>query len=90
MRDLPKITERYLMVRRRRQSDHFSQRDMENLLETLRRTRHFALKYQHSHGFGSEGRRKAEAFCDAIDDFAKELTGDRTYFWLPSPSYPSS
>ena len=90
MRDLPKITELYLMIRRRRQADHFSERDMENLLETLRRTRHFALKYQGSHGFGSDGRRKAEAFCGAIDDFAEELTGDRTYFWLQSPSYPSN
>lgn len=89
MPDLPKISELYLMVRRRRSSDHFTMRDMENLLETLRRSRQFTLKYEGSHKFGSGSRRKAEAFHKAIDDFAEEQTGDREYFWQPVTSYPS-
>lgn len=88
MPDLPKITERFLMTRRRSRP-YFSPREMEDFLGYLRRTRELALKFQEAQDYGSESRQKAEAFHKAIDDFAEVLTGDREYFWQPVTSYPS-
>jgi hypothetical protein len=86
---LPKIMEIYL-ANRRRKSDTLSKRDMEYFISSLRSTREYVIKFEQSQEYHCDRRDKVRAFLDAIDDFAELLTGDREYFWLKSPSYPSS
>lgn len=88
MPHLPKIAERYLMIRRPRRPT-FPQSLEEDYLAALERARTFTIKYGSAHPFGSDAHTKSYALAKAIDEIALELTGDRTHFHLKPPSYQS-
>ena len=85
MRDLPKIAELYLMIRRplRPSFPHSMEADY---LAALERVRDFAIRFRSAQKFGSDAMAKADTLTDAIDGMAEQLTGDRTHFHLKGHS----
>lgn len=54
------------------------------MIESLGKTRDWALRYGQSLDFGADGRKRCDAVTDAIDSLAEHLTGDRTHFHAKS------
>jgi hypothetical protein len=81
MPDLPKITERFLMIRRPRRPT-FPHALEADFLVALERTRDLAISFRSAQKFGSDAMSKSDALTQAIDGMAEQLTGDRTHFHM--------
>jgi hypothetical protein len=66
---------------RRGRLPHFSPTDEEGLLRALGDARRKAILYGEAAGYNSSRYRKTDAFRNALDSLAEELTGDPKHFW---------
>ena len=70
----------------KRQRPSISQDDIERLLFHLEDARDYIIKYGAAQDFHSPERATSDHAMQAIDDLARQITGNPQYFWMGNAS----